>query len=671
MLLESPGAVVSREEIRKRLWLDDTVVEFDHSINVAVKRLRDALRDSAEKPRYIETVARRGYRFIGELKPVDRLAPVAEPVAPPAPEPIDALPENELRNRQTEAAPLRRPFALGPWILFPALLTTVILIIWVGARYYRRGAQPLVASPLQPLIRLDIDLGSDPSPSEFGANAILSPDGTRLVYISHSKLFVRRLDQIEATELPGTEGVQVAFFSPDGQWVGFFADGRLNKISLQEKHVILLGDGSGENGGAWGEDGNIIAVFNRRLARISSAGGTFMPVTELAPGETVQRWPQILPGGKAVLFSAYRSLTGLDWASIEVVSFIDGRRKTLVRGGTWGRYLPSRHLVYVSQGTLFAVPFDLDRLEVHGTPTPVLDQVAYSTSRGTAQIDFSQTGTLVYQSSKAGSGLVTVQWLDESGNTHPRLPVPGNYLSPTLSPDGNRLALTLAGDVWVYELGRASMTRLTFDAGYGNPVWSADGRYIVFRAARGLWWKRADGSGQTEPLTHSIHQQVPCSFTADGKRLAFLEINPATSREDIWTVRVETGGSGLRMGKPELFFPTPYHKRSPMLSPDGRWLAYQSDESGRYEVYVQAFPDGHGKREISRGFGTYPLWSPNGRDLFFRGQNNQLMVASYQAFGLRKELQISLPRKAMTWRRTANTLSRSCRPTRPENVTIV
>jgi serine/threonine-protein kinase len=446
-------------------------------------------------------------------------------------------------------------------------------------------------------------------------------------------LFARRLDQAEATELPGTEEPQAPFFSPDGQWVGFFARGILYKVSLQTKQVVPLCDGSGENGGSWGEDGNVITGFNFRLARIPSAGGTPTSVTELMPGEAVQRWPQILPGGKAVLFSAYRSLTGLDGASIELVSFIDGRRKTLVRGGTWGRYLPSRHLVYVSQGTLFAVPFDLDRLEVHGTPTPVLEQVAYSTARGTAQIDFSRTGTLVYQSSKAGSGLVTVQWLDASGNTRPLLPVPGNYLSPTLSPDGNRLGLSLAGDIWVYDLGGGSMTRLTFGGGYGNPVWSADSRYIVFKAARGLWWTRADGGGQTAPLTKSIQQQSPWSLTRDGKRLAFIELNPLTGREDIWTVPVETGSSGLRVGKPELFFPTPFHKRAPMLSPDGQWIAYQSNESGTYEVYVQGFPDGHGKGQISRGLGTYPLWSPNGRDLFFRGLNNRLMVASNRARG--------------------------------------
>jgi serine/threonine-protein kinase len=476
-------------------------------------------------------------------------------------------------------------------------------------------------------MRLDVDLGSDASPGPVRGAAILSPDGTRLVYVSHSKLFTRRLDQVEATELPGTEGALWPFFSPDGHWVGFFAGGILNTVSIQKRQVIALCDGSLHNGGSWGEDGAIIAGFNFRLARIPSGGGSPMFVTELAPGEIVHRWPQILPGGKAVIFSAYRSLAGLDGATIEVVSLRDGRRKTLLHGGTWGRYLPSGHLVYINQGKLFAVPLDLGRLEVQGTPTQVLENVAYSAATGSAQIDFSRTGTLVYQSSKAGTGLVTIQWLDESGNTRPLLPVPGNYLSPTLSPDGNQLALTSEGDIWVYELGRNKMTRVTFGGGYTGPVWSANSRYIVFRSAHGMLWVRADGTAPPRVLT----QGLPWSFTRDGKRLAFNLFSPANV-DDIWTVPVETGSSGLRAGKPELLLQAPFHERSPMFSPDGRWIAYQSNESGRYEVYVQGFPNGHVKRQISDGRGSSPAWSHNGRDLFFLS-NRGIMAASYQARG--------------------------------------
>jgi DNA-binding winged helix-turn-helix (wHTH) protein/Tol biopolymer transport system component len=624
ILLESPGEVVSREEIRKRLWPDNTVVEFDHSINAAVKRLRDALRDSAEKPRYIETVARRGYRFIGEIDTRDgpRLAEVT------------VIPENNLTNRQAEWAPRRPALHLPPRIFVPFLLAAIILMIWAGLAYYRRGFRPF-QSPLLPLVRLDVDLGSDVSPeSGAGAKAILSLDGTRLVYISHSKLFTRLLDQPNVVELPGTENAQAPFFSPDGQWVAFFATGRLKKVSLRGGPAMVLCDCPLPNGGSWGNDGSIIATCNFTLARISSAGGAPSPVTELAPGEIVHRWPQILPGGKAVLFTAYPSVTGSDGANIEVLSFKEGRPKMLVRGGTFGRYVPSGHLIYINKGTLFASAFDLKRLEVRGMPTPVLEDVAYSAAWGSGLIDFTQTGTLVYRSSKVPGGLVTVQWLDDSGNTRPLLPVPGNYLSPTLSPDGSRLALTSAGDIWVYELGHGSMTRLTFGAGYGNPLWSADGRYILFRAARGMLWTRADGTVQPQLLTQSSNQQTPWSFTPDGKRLAFVELDPATGA-DIWTVPVETSSSGLRAGKPEVFLQTPFHERGAMFSPDGRWLAYLSNESGTYQIYVQAFPQKNSKRQISTERGTFPAWSRNGTELFFWqfAPENQLMAVSYKTSG--------------------------------------
>jgi Tol biopolymer transport system component len=179
------------------------------------------------------------------------------------------------------------------------------------------------------------------------------------------------------------------------------------------------------------------------------------------------------------------------------------------------------------------------------------------------------------------------------------------------------------------------MTRLTYGGGYSNPLWTVDGRYLLFRAlsqrTRGIWWVRADGMGQPQPLTQSNNPQLPWSFPANGKRLAFNELSPATG-DDIWTVPVETGSSGLRAGKPELFLQTPSHERGPAFSPNGRWMAYQSNESGRYEVYVQAFPDGHGKRQVSVEGGTYPAWSRNGGDLFFVS-NRVLMVASYQARG--------------------------------------
>jgi serine/threonine-protein kinase len=325
-------------------------------------------------------------------------------------------------------------------------------------------------------------------------------------------------------------------------------------------------------------------------------------------------------------------MTGVEGATIEVLSLRDRRRRTLVRGGTWGRYLASGHLIYIDKGTLFAVPFDPDRLEVHGAPAPVLKRIAYSTAWGHPQIDLSRTGTLVYRSSSAGDGLVTVHWLDEAGNMSPLLPVPGNYSSPTLSADGHRLALMSAGDIWVYELGRGRMTRLTSDGGYSFPVWTPDGQYLVFRGGRGMLWTRADGTGQPEELTQSSSTQNPQSFTPDGKYLAFVEISPTTGA-DIWTLPVESAASGLRAGKPEVFLQTPFHERAGMFSPDGRWLAYFSNESGDYRVYVDSFPHRGNKRQVSPDGHSSPRWSRNGKDLFFVQFRapGELMAVSYES----------------------------------------
>jgi serine/threonine-protein kinase len=521
--------------------------------------------------------------------------------------------------------------------LLLAVATTLAIVAVLTSLALWRSTRPVE----RPLVRLDVDLGPDVSlVSLRGTDAILSPDGTRLVYVSQGRLFTRRLDQPNANELAGTQGTYAPFFSPDGQWVAFFSPGKLEKISVEGGSAITLCIASNGEGGSWGEDGNIIAALSQTagLSRIPSAGGPPTPVTDLQTGEITHRWPQILPGGKAVLFTAGTTSGAYNAANIEVMSLADHRRKTLVRGGTYGRYLPSGHLIYVNRGTLFAVPFDVDRLEVHGTPAPVLDQVGYSTVSGSAQLDFSQTGTLIYRSGGAtGSGLLTVAWLDGTGKAQPLLAKPGAYGRPSMSPDGQRLALEVTEgsgtDIWVYDWQRDTMTRLTFTGNADGPVWGPDGRYIAFRTAgEGMSVTRSDGSGKPQPLTQSKNNPAPWSFTPDGKRLAFLELGPATSY-DLWTVPLESDSAGLRAGKPEGFLQTPADERYPSFSPDGRWMAYSSDESGTFQVYVRAFPDKGGKWQVSNSGGAYPMWSRTGRELLFEALDNHIMAAAYTEKG--------------------------------------
>ena len=519
-----------------------------------------------------------------------------------------------------------------------AVAAVLAILLAVALWGWWRATRP-IEQALRPLVRLDVDLGPDVSfASPAGTDAILSPDGIRLVYVSQGRLFTRRLDQPNTTELTGTQGALAPFFSPDGQWVAFFSQGKLKKISVEGGSAITLCDAGAGRGGSWGEDGNIIAALGifTGLSRIPYAGGPPTVVTELQNGEITHRFPQILPGGKAVLFTATSTAPTYDTANIEVMSLADHRTKTLVRGGTFGRYLPSGHLVYVNRGTLFAVPFDVDRLEVHGTPAPVLDQIGYNAAQGSAQLDFSQNGTLIYRSGGAGGGLLTIAWLDGAGKEQPLLAKPGVYGRPSMSPDGQRLALDVTEgsgtDIWVYDWQRDTMTRLTFTGTASTSLWTPDGRYIAFRAlGEGMSVTRSDGAGKPQPLTQSKNTQVPWSFTPDGKRLAFMD--QSSGSYDLWTVPLESDSAGLRAGKPEVFLQTPADERTPSFSPDGRWMAYSSDESGSYQVYVRAFPDKGGKWQISNGGGTIPLWSRNGHELFFETLDNHIMVAAYTVKG--------------------------------------
>jgi serine/threonine-protein kinase len=531
--------------------------------------------------------------------------------------------------------------ALWPaWIAALAALVAIALGIAFWAPW--RAEKP----PDRQLTRLDVDLGADvslPAPNIGGSDVAISPDGTRLAFVSGTptKLFSRRVDQPKARELPGTEGASLPFFSPDGQWVGFYAGGKLNKISVEGGAVVPLGDIAVLAGASWGEDGSIF-LSEAGLLRIPAGGGTPETIAAPASGEIALNFPQILPGGKAILFVGVTTLN-VDKLTIEVLTLADRHRKIVALGGNSPRYLATSggagHLVYVSRGTLFAVPFDLDKLKTRGTAVPVLDDVAIEGENGAGQYDFSRTGTMVYRRSSGGtSGMKTLQWLDPAGRKEPLRAKPGAYQYPNLSPDGKRVALTVAEggsrDVWVYDPQRDAMTRLTSGGAiYADPVWSPDGHSVVFASyGNGIFQARADGSGQPDALTQSKTNQIPWSFTPDGKRLAYFEIG----KSQIWTMPVEVEGGQLKAGKPEQFLESNFDDNAPAFSPDGRWLAYYSNESGRYEVYVRAFPQPSsgqgGKWQVSNSGGTTVRWSRHGHELMYQS-GDQIMAVSYTVKG--------------------------------------
>ena len=524
------------------------------------------------------------------------------------------------------------------------ILTTIAFAIGFVLR------EPRPTQPL-PAVRLSAEIGADASLyTANGPAAILSPDGTRLTFVAigsdqKRRIYIRSLDQLQATALSGTENARDPFFSPDGQWLGFFADGKLKRISVQGGAAVTLCDAPNDRGGGWGDDGTIVFTPDIRvpLAKVSSAGGTPQPLTTLdkQAGEG-QRWPQVLPGGKAVLFTS--NTTAVEDSDIVVYSMASGQRKTVQRGGFYGRYLPSGHVVYMHEGTLFAVPFDLQRLEVTGQPAPILEGVAATPTTGAAQFSFSDTGNLVYVAGRGGIQDVSVYWMDREGKFTPLRETPGAYLNPAFSPDGNRLALEISdgkrSDIWVYEWERDILTRLTF-AGEtnGNPVWTPDGQRIVYSSrekggAFNLWWIRADGSGNAQRLAESKSPQNADSWRPDGKVLAFDQPNPSTNYFDIMTLPIEGDEkSGWKPGEPKPFVNSAFNEWFPAFSSDGRWLAYESNESGSYEVYVRPFPGPGGKWQISTSGGLYPKWSRNGKELFYRTLDSKIMAVTYTASG--------------------------------------
>jgi serine/threonine-protein kinase len=560
-----------------------------------------------------------------------------------------------------DAAPATPASSRSPllWILVGVLALIAISASWIA---YRATRPP----DLKRLVRLEVDLGSDVVLGAMGgSDVIISPDGTRIAYISRGHLFTRRLDQPAANELTITSGATSPFFSPDGQWIGFTSNGKLRKISVEGGSEIALCDtGSSYTGADWGEDGNIVTALrpSTGLFRVSSAGGTPVPLTQLQGDERTHRWPQILPGGMAILFTVHNAVIGYGNARIEAVTLKDGHRKIVQSGGMFGRYVAAPdgkgYLTYVNHGTLFAVPFDLDKLETRGLPVPVLQQVSHSDLFGSAKISFSHNGTLVYRSSDIDTR-VAIQWLGEDGKTQSLLDKPGIFVHPRLAPDGQRLVVRSEGraaenGIWTYDLRRDTLSPLAIEGTAVHPQWTPDGQYVVYGTSQGMFWTRAEGGVKPQLLTQSKDYQYPNSFSPDGRRLAFSQIGQ--QGWDIWTVPVERDGNGLKAGTPQAFLTTPSAaQRDPSFSSDGRWLAYASDESGTFQVYVRAFPDKGGRWQVSSNGGATPIFAGNGRELFFYDPTaDNIMVATYAVKG-----DVFVPERPRVWSNQSLALSLS------------
>ena len=444
----------------------------------------------------------------------------------------------------------------------------------------------------------------------------ISPDGARLAYVLEREkvpqLYLHEFDKLEPKPIPGTEGAYGPFFSPDGRWIGFFAANKLQKVAVSGGEPIELCAAPNAYGGAWGSDGTILFTTDegRRPMKIHENGG--LPEMLPAMGRGSLRRPEILPGGKAAVGS--NPLLG-----VGVLALDTGVFRLLVPDAGGGQYMPG-HLVFARPGMLLSVPFDLQRMEVTGPETVVLEAVRTEMEGVSPQPHavFSRDGTLVYAQGGAPKNSTRPVWVDRQGKVQPTGMPPRTYRTFSLSPDGRMLAIIIAdprADVWVQDLERGTLTQRTFGAEPDNVIWAPDGKRIMYGSRRN--GKRAfsipsDGTGEPEP-------SMLGNFSPDGRFFATMDGTRGMGL-DLWVHPV----SGPRATEP--FLQTRFSEAGPKFSPDGKWIAYTSDESGQYEIYVRPYPGPGEKRQISSGGGEHIVWPRDGKELFYRNGSKFMSV---------------------------------------------
>jgi serine/threonine-protein kinase len=542
------------------------------------------------------------------------------------------------------AAPLPRRLL---WRRVAALAAgAVVGAVFAGAAVWiaTRAPDPVPAR----LSRVSLALPDSAALSINGADRSLAitPDGSRIVYVANreTQIFVRALDALEPMAVVTGGGPRGLFVSPDGQWIGFAdGEGLLRKVPMTGGPSVPLTPVDGPPRGAtWAPDDTIIFATGNPgtgLQRVAAAGGSASVLTraDRAKGEADHLWPEILPGGRTILFTITALTGGLDAAQIAVLDLQTGERTIVLRGGSHAHYVSSGHLIYAADSTLRAVSFDLARLATRGTPVPVVPDVGGTVGGGMNAV-VAADGTLAYVS-RSGMAPVnephTLVWVDRQGREAPIAAPPRAYQSPRLSPDGGRIAMHLdrpEPDLWLWDLTRSTLTRLTSEPGVdASALWTPDGRRLVFRSDRAgasnLYVQEADGTGSATRMTEGDLEQSPNAITADGTRVVFDELQAGRQRN----LRLLTLTPTPRV---EPLLETRFDERGGSVSPDGRWLAYQSNRSGAVEIYVRPFPNvGDGQWQVSNGGGTQARWARSGRELFYRSTDGALMAVPVNARG--------------------------------------
>jgi len=504
-------------------------------------------------------------------------------------------------------------------------------------------------APTEPLsaVRLPTapPFGLQPS-FAFGPSVAVSPDGRSVVYAlatgTTTLLYVKRLDELEARQIAGTQGARNPFFSPSGQWVGFHdqAHRKIKKVSLSGGEPVAVADSDFQGGAAWAPDDTILFASNYGLVRVPAGGGTPQIVTKSDAGQ--HWWPTMLPGGQVALFSSLPARGSFDEADILAVGLTGGSPKLVLKSAYFPHYAPTGHLIFVQGDSVLAAPFDPKTVSVTGPAVTLLKGVWISSWTGYADFAFSDTGTLVYLSGGPNPNKASLVSVDRAGKSSALIDQPRAYRLPRVSPDGLQVAVALVDqqvDIWTYDLLRKTLNRLTDSPSWdAYPLWQPGMRWIAFSSMRdgpASIYRQDLRTGAVEKLVASEHPTYPASWSPDGRLLAYGEENPQTGF-DIWIYDVDSRSKTL-------FLRTPYNESSAEFSPDGRFIAYESGEAGEQtEIYVRPYPETNPRRKVSVNGGTSPRWGAHGKELFYRvGGKVMAMTVDTTAdlvFGAAREL---------------------------------
>ena len=602
-LIERPGTIVAKTALIEAVWPDAVVTET--SLTEAVSLVRQALGDDPQQPTYVQTVHRRGYRFVA---PVEVETPSGRAVPLVAPAPRDTTPRTAWPAREIAA-----------W----AIAVTALAALAVAT--LRR--EPAPARPARFTIAMP---PGDPLPAKAPSTLALSPDGRLIAYTTErgekSQLLLRSLDRFDAAVVPGSAGAAAPFFSPDGRWLGFFAEGRIKKVPADGGVPLDVAEAAEPMGASWDGDTIVYAPnFRGGLMRVSASGGPGQPLTrpDVGRGEVGHLWPELLPGGQTVVFTVWMS-GGVGSARLAAVRLRDGARLDLREAGTFARYVDG-HLVFARQDGLLAAPFDAGSVRLTGPARAVLSGVAISPQDGMPHLALSREGTLAYVPGSGKLPLVSLAWLGRDGATTPLPTDERTFMNADLAPDGRRAAVTIhdgtRSDVWLADADRGTLGRLTSEGHNVEPVFTADGRHVTYAAGGqgpfNIFRVRADGEGPPERVLESRFSQYPNAWSRDGRVLIYTELHPDTGA-DLWALEAGT--------PPRPLVRTRFDEDFGILSPDGRLFAYESNESNRWEVYVRPWPALAPRWQVSTTGGYAPMWSPDGRTLFFQSDGGALLA---------------------------------------------